>query len=115
MSPQELDKAISSAQAAISALDDCSKRLDQWLLIFTGLVALGVFLEIVETIIEHIDEQRDWKWKVSWLPERPKHWLFGIRYLAIILVVGGVGGELGVNVLSMRLNKVSFVSQMKGW
>ena len=104
MSPQELDNAIFSAKAAISALNDCSKRLDHWLLFFTALVVLGVALEIIETRAEHKREYHAWRWGITWLPQKPSRTLFIVKYFAIILVVAGVGGELGINVLSMRLN-----------
>jgi hypothetical protein len=104
MSPQELDNAILSARESISALDNCSKRLDHWLLFFTALVVVGIALEIIEAVAEHIHEYHAWRWTITWLPEKPNNALFGLRYFAIILLVAGVGGELGVNVLSMRVN-----------
>ena len=94
MDSSSLDSALSSLEQSISNSSTLSSRLEYWLPWMAALVVIGVSLELIEIFHERNEAQEDWEsWHGSY-PSKPKRWLFRINLAAVLLVTGGVFGEL---------------------
>lgn len=124
MNPISLDRAISALENSISHLDASSASLDIWLKFFTALVAVGVAFEIVVIFVEYLEAHRAWRRSSIRTPEKPSVRFLVFNLLGILLVTGGVAGELWVSVRSGNVNTslridngklVSLVNQKAGY
>lgn len=79
-------------------LDTIRASLDLYSAVYTGLVIVGVFCEIVFLGIDHLDDLKDWKFAATHFkikfPERPSRIKFFLEFASVGLVVWGLWGEL---------------------
>lgn len=104
MNPNDLDSAIAALQKTISILEGTSDSLEFWLKVWTGLVVVGVALEVIIILKEHFDERRAWRRSTIRTPEKPSLLFLVFQLIATGLVTLGVAGELYISVLSGRTN-----------
>lgn len=109
-----LERSISALESCISALDSkaeslarSSARWDPVAWVFTSLVIIGVALELWVIWQEFRDDMKSWaveRWGIHRRAERPVVGNLVIEFLSVLLVVGGIIGELRVSVKIASIN-----------
>ncbi len=104
MDASGLDTAISSLEKVISGLEESSGRLEVCLIFWSVLVAIGVAIEIIEVLAQHVGEHKAWRRATIRSPERPRGWMLVLKLCPVVFVTVGITGELFNNVQSMSIN-----------
>jgi hypothetical protein len=88
----------SAFDSALNALDQSWSALDVELKVWTAVIVLGVFIEIVPLIKEYREERREYDLILPPSPpKKPSKWKFFWEALGVVLVFIGVAGELSVH------------------
>lgn len=99
-----LESSVSALEREITALENSSVPLERWLPLLSGVVALGVLMELWVIRREYIDESGAWKRGTIRSPERPPIVKLLIELLSVLLIAGGIVGELGVGIRITSVN-----------
>lgn len=99
-----LESAMSALESAITALDSSSRLWEILTWVFTGMVVVGVAIEIRVLVLEHREEMTEWKRGIVRPPDKPSRSLFTWGLIGSILVALGVAGEFGVGIEVALLN-----------
>jgi hypothetical protein len=105
-----LESAISALESSISALESSIAALDGSLAFWellgfasAGLVVIGVLLELHDVLHRYDEEMVTWAlsfFGVVRSLERPRFWKkYRVELASVILVAGGVAGELGAGLM----------------
>lgn len=95
MDESALKQIIDSQEAILRSLHS---RLDM----FTGMVVIGVVLEVLFVVWEYREEMKDFRRGIIHTPEKPDKRLFILGLVGAGFVALGVAGELWVAVLADR-------------
>ncbi len=101
-----LESSVSALERQITALESSSIPLEQLLPWFTGLVALGVAMEFWLIWRERFDEMEAWARGTIRSPERPSFTQFAVAILSVLLITGGIVGELWVGIKITSINGI---------
>lgn len=99
-----LESAISALGRDIKALENSSVPWENWLPWFTALVAIGVAMEFWVIWRERRDDVEAWKRGTILPPERPSTAKFIIELVSLVLITGGIVGELGIGIKITLIN-----------
>jgi polyhydroxyalkanoate synthesis regulator phasin len=101
-----LESSISALERQITALESSSIPLERLLPWFTGLVALGVAMEFWVIWREYCNERKAWALGTICAPEKPSLTQFAVATLSVLLITGGIVGELWVGIKITSFNGV---------
>jgi hypothetical protein len=101
-----LESSISALERQITALESSSIPLERLLPLFTGLVALGVAMEFWVIWREYSYERGAWARGTICSPEKPSFTQFAVAVLSVLLITGGIVGELWVGIKITSINGV---------
>jgi len=99
-----LESAISALERDIKALESSSLLWENLLPWFTALVAVGVAMEFWVISRERRDDIEAWKRATILPPERPSTAKFVIELVSLVLITGGIVGELGIGITITSIN-----------
>ncbi len=99
-----LESSISALERDIKALENSSVPWENWLPWFTVLVAIGVAMEFWVIWRERRDGMEAWKRGTILPPERPSTAEFIIELASLVLITGGIVGELGIGIKITSIN-----------
>lgn len=99
-----LESSISALERQITAIESSSISLERLLPFFTGLVALGLALEFWLIWREYRNEKRSWARGTICSPEKPSLKQFVVAVLSVLLITGGIVGELWVSIRVTSIN-----------
>jgi hypothetical protein len=91
-----LESAISALESEIKTLESSSVPLEHRLPWFTGIVALGVAMELWVIWRERRDDTVAWRRGVIRSPDRPSTLKFVVELASVLLITGGIVGELWI-------------------
>jgi len=83
---------------SLSILEKSSSSLDTWFNICTVIVAVGIAVELIVLYLEYSHERRDFDRGIIRPPDKPSRAKLIFEAIGIVLVFGGVAGELGVHI-----------------
>jgi hypothetical protein len=93
----------SAFKAVLDKFESTRICLDGWLSFWTWCVVVGVALELVFIVWAHIDERHDWYRSLTrgivFPPEKPNVLKLGCELFSVLLVVGGIVGELRIDAM----------------
>jgi hypothetical protein len=101
-----LESSISALETEIEALETKSIFWEHLVLWFTALVVIGVAMEFWVICRERRDDMGAWRRGVIIPPERPSTAKFIIELVSLVLITGGIFGELGVGIKVTSINGV---------
>jgi len=101
-----LEGAISALESDINALDSSSLPLEHSLPWFTGVVALGVLMELWVIWHERREGMDAWERGIVRPPDRPSRMMYLFEIASVVLITGGIVGELWVGVKTTSINGV---------
>jgi hypothetical protein len=113
-----LERSISALESCISALDNKAESLsnssagwEPWAWVFTSLVVVGIFVELWVIWDEHSEDMETWAETFFGIQRtlRPSTRRLVVEYLSVVLVAGGIIGELGISIKIASVN-----SQLRG-
>lgn len=104
MATSPLDIAISALENEVSKLEVSIDGLEKWLWISSTAVAIGVALEILFLVHEHLGERDAWRRGILVTPARPSRRILAFEIASVLLVFAGIVGELWVGVVSGARN-----------
>lgn len=93
-----LKSCISVLESSIKSLDNSSAFCERLLPWFTGLVVVGLIVDVFVVHREHNEARREWSRGIVRPPDRPSTWKHVWELIATIAIFLGVAGELGVGV-----------------
>jgi hypothetical protein len=102
-----LKRSISTLESSINILEDRSAFWEKLPLWFTAAVVMGVLMELVVIWVDHRDDLEAWAltfFGVHRIPTKPSRFKFWVEVVSIVLVAGGIVGELVVGV------KITFIN-----
>lgn len=110
-----LERAISALEKEIKTLDNSSVPLEHSLPWFTGIVAFGVALEFWVIWREHRDDMTAWRRGIVRTPDRPSTLKLIVEVASVLLIAGGIVGELwaGVRITSINGNLRSKSAELR--
>ena len=109
-----LESAISALESEIKALENLSVPWEHALPWLTGIVAIGVAMELWVIWRERRDDIDDWR---DWVPftfrrsHRPADAKFLVEVVSVLLITGGIVGELWAGV---KINSINGALRTKG-
>jgi hypothetical protein len=106
MDASALDNAISALEKEVSALEQSVDSLEKLLWFSTVLVIVGISLELYFMIDKYRSDRSAWRRGTIRSPERPSRLLLTLELFSVVLVVGGIVGELAVGIVSANKNTV---------
>ena len=108
-----LERSISALESCISALDSKAKSLasssagwEPWAWVFTSLVVIGILMELWLIWDEHREDIETWALTFFGIHRtvRPPTRRLVVEYVSVVLVAGGIIGELGINIEVASIN-----------
>jgi|ERR1035437_2752519 hypothetical protein len=99
-----LDRSLAILESQISGVEQYVEGLEKWLWLSSLVVIIGVALEIYFVICQYKEDRQSWLRGIVRPPDRPSRWILAGEVASIILVVAGIGGELGIGILSSNAN-----------
>jgi hypothetical protein len=99
-----LESAISALERDITALENSSVPWEKSLPRFTALVAVGVAMEFWVIWRERRDDMEAWGRGTLRLPERPSTIKYVIELVSLVLITGGIVGELWIGIKITSIN-----------
>jgi hypothetical protein len=99
-----LESSISALERDIKALETSSLPLEHLLPWFTGVVALGVAMELWVIWREWRDDMEAWGRGIIRPPERPWTAKFLVEIVSVVLITAGILGELWAGVSINHIN-----------
>jgi hypothetical protein len=100
-----LQRAISALERDITKLGNSSIPWEKyWLPTFTGVVALGIMMELWVILREYRDEMGDWRRGTIRSPERPSATKYRVEIASVLFVTIGIFGEAGVGLWIAHIN-----------
>ena len=108
-----LERSISALESCISALDskaetlsNSAASLEPWSWVFTAFVALGVAMEAWVIWHEHREDSETWALTFFGVYRtlRPHFGRLIVEYVSVVLVAGGIVGELVVGIKIASIN-----------
>jgi hypothetical protein len=111
-----LESALSALESDIKTLETSSIPLEHRLPWFTGIVALGVAMELWVIWHERRDDMEAWGRGIIRSPDRPSTVKFLVEIASVLLITGGIVGELwiGVNITSINGALRSDSAELRG-
>jgi hypothetical protein len=102
-----LESAISALESEIRTLENSSVPWEHRLPWFTGAVVIGVVLELWVIWHERRDDMESWAlghFGLQWWPARPSTEKFLVELVSVVLITGGIVGELWVGIEIATIN-----------
>jgi hypothetical protein len=99
-----LEGSISALESEIRALESSSVPLEYRLLWLNALVFVGVALEFWVIWREYRDERVAWRRATVRSPEKPSIKKLLIEFLGVLLIAGGIAGELAIGIRITSIN-----------
>lgn len=120
-----LERSISALESCISALDSKVESLtkslpsiEHWGWVCTAAVAIGVLMEFVVIWHDHREDVEIWALKFAFgvdRVKRPSVWKVTFEYISVLLVAGGILGELatGIQIASINVEVSGYDIQLR--
>lgn len=99
-----LESAISALERNIKALETSSVPLERRLPWFTGIVVIGVAMEIWVILRERRDDMEAWGRGIVRPPERPQITKLLVELASVVLITAGIVGELWIGLSITQIN-----------
>lgn len=99
-----LENAISLLEKDIKNLENSSVPLEKLLPWFTGVVAIGVAMELWVIWHDRRDDMQAWRRGIIRPPDRPSTIKFMVEIASVLLITGGIVGELWIGIRITSIN-----------